>query len=60
MICPLLMMAVTTNAGYVSSEKYELHTSCIAKECGWWDKKKGQCAILTLAQKDNSKVSIAR
>ena len=35
-------------------------TECQAEQCAWWDEKKKQCCIKTLAQKDNSKVSIAR
>jgi len=29
-------------------------------ECAWYDEKKKQCCIKTLAQKDNSKISVAR
>ena len=33
---------------------------CPKAKCAWYDEKKKQCCIKTLAQKDNSKVSIAR
>ena len=33
---------------------------CDRGKCAWYDERKKQCAILTLAQKDNSKISVAR
>ena len=35
-------------------------TECQAEQCAWWDEKKKQCAILTLAQNVNFNVRVAR
>ena len=57
MMCPMFSFQVAcTCEGF--AQKLEAITCKI--DCAWWDEKKKQCAILTLAQKDNSKVSIAR
>ena len=63
MICPLFATATAT----LVNTKPELDTeiidgieACYKAKCGWYDEKKKQCCIKTLAQKDNSKVSIAR
>ena len=33
---------------------------CVMAYCAWWEEKKKQCAVLTLAQKVNFNVRVAR
>lgn len=55
MKCPMQQRVVRQTPDDILIDFFECDVAC-----AWYDTKKKQCAILTLAQKDNSKVSIAR
>lgn len=59
MICPLRVIAQCAIDYESYKEEGGIEVDC-GDKCAWWDEKKKQCCIKTLAQKDNSKVSIAR
>lgn len=68
MTCPLFALGYMINPQIILytqepeavKKTVKLIMGCGKEDCDWYDEKKKQCCIKTLAQKDNSKISVAR
>ena len=62
MICPVtLSRSVIWDARSTQTPEELVKTfDCLCEKCAWWDEKKKQCCIKTLAQKENFNVRVAR
>lgn len=39
----------SSNREKICPVKSGYDTRCVSEQCGWWDKRSGQCAIITIA-----------